>query len=191
MNRNHPAATHVTTSAEKSIFEMSEKKNTNSNNENFRRDFLKKVSAAAVMGALGSQTWFAAKSLLTPVTQQGSHRWKLGEPDQFRQGVTFVEKAKTFIIRQDGSFIALSAVCTHLGCTLKKVEKSAGNSESSVDVEFHCPCHNSKFHASGQHYAGPAEKPLQHFRLLLSPDDGQLVVDHSQPVDTEVVLQIT
>jgi menaquinol-cytochrome c reductase iron-sulfur subunit len=177
-------------SAEKNISEMNDKQNTDNREKNFRRDFLKKVSAAAVVGALGAQSWFVAKSMLTPVTQQSSHRWKIGQPEQFGQGVTFVEQAKTFIVREDDSLIALSAVCTHLGCTLKKVEKPGESAETKPGVEFHCPCHNSKFTVSGQHFAGPAEKPLQHFRLMLSPDDGQLVVDHSQPVDEDVMLQI-
>jgi menaquinol-cytochrome c reductase iron-sulfur subunit len=177
-------------SAEKNISEMNDKQNTDNREKNFRRDFLKKVSAAAVVGALGAQSWFVAKSMLTPVTQQSSHRWKIGQPEQFGQGVTFVEQAKTFIVREDDSLIALSAVCTHLGCTLKKVEKPGESAETKPGVEFHCPCHNSKFTVSGQHFAGPAEKPLQHFRLMLSPDDGQLVVDHSQPVNEDVMLQI-
>ncbi|MBD3275810.1 MAG: Rieske 2Fe-2S domain-containing protein [Candidatus Marinimicrobia bacterium] len=191
MNRNHPVVTRATISAEKNISNMNDNQKTDGRNNNFRRDFLKKVSAAAVAGALGAQTWFVAKSLLTPVTQQSSHRWKIGHPEQFEQGVTFVEQAKTFIVRQDDSMIALSAVCTHLGCTLKKVNKSGENDDAADGVEFHCPCHNSKFHVSGENYAGPAEKPLQHFRLIISPDDGQLIVDHSQPVDADNVLQLT
>lgn len=57
-----------------------------------------------------------------------------------------------------GSLHSFSAVCPHLGCTLRwnKVEKS-----------FDCPCHGSRFSYSGRVINGPANDDL-------SPSDGQL-----------------
>lgn len=61
----------------------------------------------------------------------------------------------TFLLARinDTSFAALTAVCTHEGCTVS--EKSG--------TQFRCPCHGSQFTASGQVAQGPASRSLQSF----------------------------
>jgi cytochrome b6-f complex iron-sulfur subunit len=53
-----------------------------------------------------------------------------------------------------GEFIALSAVCTHLGCIVKWVGDKG---------EFLCPCHGGQFSANGQVVGGPPPKPLENY----------------------------
>lgn len=50
-------------------------------------------------------------------------------------------------------FIALSPICTHLGCTVRK--------EASF---FRCPCHGSTYTLEGTVVRGPAEKTLLSYR---------------------------
>lgn len=50
-------------------------------------------------------------------------------------------------------FLALSPICTHLGCTVRK--------EPSV---FRCPCHGSTYALDGSVVRGPAEKSLWAYR---------------------------
>jgi menaquinol-cytochrome c reductase iron-sulfur subunit len=57
-------------------------------------------------------------------------------------------------------------------------------------AEFACPCHGSKYYGDGTNYSGPAPRPLDHYKLELSPDDGQLVVDASQIVGQDFRLTV-
>lgn len=52
---------------------------------------------------------------------------------------------------EDGRLHALSAVCTHLGCTV-----AFNDAEHSWD----CPCHGSRFGTDGSVLEGPAVRPL-------------------------------
>ena len=55
---------------------------------------------------------------------------------------------------EDGSFLAVGAKCTHLGCTVRP----AGNFLT-------CPCHGSTFNLEGEVVRGPAQKPLSRYRV--------------------------
>jgi cytochrome b6-f complex iron-sulfur subunit len=58
------------------------------------------------------------------------------------------------------SVVALSAVCTHAGCT---VEVQSGPS-------LFCPCHGSEFSASGGVVSGPARRSLLKYPAMLAAD---------------------
>jgi glycine/D-amino acid oxidase-like deaminating enzyme/nitrite reductase/ring-hydroxylating ferredoxin subunit len=78
-----------------------------------------------------------------------------GDPTQLGPGdaaILEAEGEQTAAYRDDdGTLHTVSAVCTHLGCT---VEWNGG--EKSWD----CPCHGSRFHHDGSVLHGPATKPL-------------------------------
>lgn len=61
-----------------------------------------------------------------------------------------------------GEFIALSAVCTHLGCIVKWVDDKG---------EFLCPCHGGQFSANGQVLAGPPPKALENYPVEVVDQD--------------------
>jgi cytochrome b6-f complex iron-sulfur subunit len=69
--------------------------------------------------------------------------------------VITIDGRRLLIVRtEEMTFVALSAVCTHAGCT---VRYEAG----SRDVA--CPCHGSTFELDGRVTAGPAQSPLDMF----------------------------
>ena len=62
-----------------------------------------------------------------------------------------INEAKTLVANINGSFVALSSVCTHSGCS---------DSWSFGNNRFTCTCHNSIFDATGKVIQGPASSPL-------------------------------
>jgi cytochrome b6-f complex iron-sulfur subunit len=51
------------------------------------------------------------------------------------------------------TFVALTATCTHQGCTITNYQGSS----------FVCPCHGSTFDTSGRVLSGPASRSLQQY----------------------------
>ena len=69
-------------------------------------------------------------------------------------------KASAWIVRQgDGSTVAFSPWCTHLGCAYHWESK---HSEAAGGC-FVCPCHGSRFDANGTVLEGPASRPLDRY----------------------------
>lgn len=70
-----------------------------------------------------------------------------------------------YILAMDGGgYVALSPICTHLGCT--------------VDVRGEhlvCPCHGSTYDRVGRVLRGPAERSLRQYPLALTPQ-GELII---------------
>ena len=82
------------------------------------------------------------------------------------------------VVANEEGVRAMSMICTHLGCV--------------VDVSpdgFACPCHGSKFDATGRVVGGPAPRGLA---WLAVPEaaDGSLVVDKNIEVSYEQVYRI-
>jgi cytochrome b6-f complex iron-sulfur subunit len=66
--------------------------------------------------------------------------------------------------------VALSTVCTHLGCTPNWLE---------TEQKFKCPCHGSGYYIDGVNFEGPTPRPLERFRIFLDAA-GNVVVDKSK-----------
>lgn len=64
-----------------------------------------------------------------------------------------------------GEFVALSPICTHLGCTV-----------DLSDDRLVCPCHGSTYDRAGRVLVGPAERDLRRFPVLAT-NDGMLIID--------------
>ena len=161
-----------------------------------RRSFLSKLGIGATLLAIAGQAYAYLRSLKPNVLYEEPQRFKVGAPEQFGEGGKFLEDKRLFVFRQGKTFYAISASCTHLGCTVKmqklnqpKRVKVRGR-QFEEQSEFHCPCHGSKYYGDGTNYAGPAPRPLAYFKLEVSADDGQLIVDTSQTVGQDFRLTV-
>lgn len=66
--------------------------------------------------------------------------------------------------------VALSTVCTHLGCTPNWLE---------AERKFKCPCHGSGYYLDGVNFEGPTPRPLERFRMFVDAS-GNIVVDKAK-----------
>ncbi len=136
------------------------------------------------------------RSLVPNVLYEPSRRFKIGSPEKFPEGATYLEDSRVFVLRTNRTFQAISAVCTHLGCTVKMVTLNqprvveAHGQRFEELREFHCPCHGSKYYGDGTNYAGPAPRPLARYYMEVTAEDGQLIVDASKPVNQNFRLMI-
>jgi len=137
-----------------------------------RRDFFNYAGWGVFLGTLGGMTMASIRFLSPNVLYEPSKEYKIGYPEEFPEGVFFIPARRIFVLREDTRFRAVSAVCTHLGCTVHW---------SGEDVEWKCPCHGSVFNAEGGVVKGPAARPLPWYGVSLSPD-GRLLVDQNQIV---------
>ena len=67
---------------------------------------------------------------------------------------------------KDGAFLAISPICTHLGCTITWDEEKQ---------KFICPCHGSTFNMVGEVLSSPATRPLDIFPTRI--EDGKIIVN--------------
>jgi cytochrome b6-f complex iron-sulfur subunit len=139
-----------------------------------RRDFLLKLGAGAGVVGLGLQGAASLRSLVPNVSYDAPTTVKLGRPEDFPDGLKFLPDERLFVFRDGRTFHAISAVCTHLGCTVARSPEG-----------FACPCHGSRFDASGDVLGGPAPRPLPWLEVGRAAD-GQLVVyaDNEVPEGT-------
>ena len=63
----------------------------------------------------------------------------------------YAGSAAVLVRKRGGELVALSAVCTHLGCIVQWEKEKQG---------FLCPCHAGHYSAEGAVLSGPPPKPL-------------------------------
>lgn len=74
----------------------------------------------------------------------------------------FGSRPGLLIMNADGTYRAVSATCTHLGCTV----------QYRADLrEIWCACHNGFYDLNGRNISGPPPRPLEVFEVHLRGDD--------------------
>lgn len=77
----------------------------------------------------------------------------------------YAGSSAVLVRKRGGGLVALSAVCTHLGCIVQWEKDKQG---------FLCPCHAGQFSADGAVTAGPPPKPLA--KIPFSVANGAITV---------------
>jgi cytochrome b6-f complex iron-sulfur subunit len=138
-----------------------------------RRIFFEVAGKVSVVAALMAEAFGAVKAFIPQVLYEPPSTFKIGKPDDFPDGVTFVAEHKLYVFRNGNEFHILSATCTHLKCV----------TEWKPDAkQFYCSCHGSVFSGNGTNIAGPAPKPLAWHPLAIAPD-GNFLVDTRKTVE--------
>jgi Rieske Fe-S protein len=76
----------------------------------------------------------------------------LSEIEPGEGGIVEVGDHKVAVYRDErGRTTAVSAKCTHMGCTVKW---------NAAEKTWDCPCHGSRYSPTGRVVNGPAERPL-------------------------------
>lgn len=130
-----------------------------------RRDFLGKAATWTCGAALGLAGVGMARLPFPAVITGEAVKIKVGRPDDFALGGTWISSTRAFMFRDEEGFFAISGICTHLGCIV-----------SQSPSGFDCPCHGSRFGLNGEVKKGPAPSPLPWLEVVMAPD-GQLVID--------------
>ncbi|MEI7955615.1 MAG: Rieske 2Fe-2S domain-containing protein [Verrucomicrobiota bacterium] len=156
-----------------------EPNNNNDNNVSRRGIFQLTLGWVAAAFAASASAAGALRFLIPNVLFEPSQQFKIGKPDDYADGsVTFMEEQRVFLVRKGNTYRCLSAVCTHLGCTVNRAETG-----------YHCPCHGSAFDDQGSVKGGPAPRALEWFAVTLSKDS-RLVVDKNLRVTADKYLVI-
>jgi Rieske Fe-S protein len=102
-----------------------------------------------------------------------TNKVELGTPTLFRARIQHQtgwivqeQEHAIYVLTDNGrDFVAMSNICTHLGCRVRWIADRE---------QFYCPCHNGIFDREGQVVSGPPPRPLDRFETRV--EDGQLFV---------------
>jgi cytochrome b6-f complex iron-sulfur subunit len=141
-----------------------------SGERNTRRAFLAAAGAAGLCYAaalaypiyryLASPEEMAlSATAVTEVTLKDAQKLPAGSVLMFKFGT----RPAMLIHHLDGRWVSMTAVCTHLGCTVQY--------EPQAD-RIHCACHGGVYNAyTGANVSGPPPKPLTAYKVAVNAAD--------------------
>lgn len=144
-----------------------------------RRDFMK-VATWSIGGLIGLGLGIPAIAyVVSPAlkSKQAQEWIRLGSTAKVELGVPTLFKVKVkrqmgwivneeelsvYSLTEDGrNYIAMSNVCTHLGCLIRWIAEQD---------KFFCPCHNGVFDKQGNVVSGPPPRPLDQYQVKVEDD---------------------
>ncbi|MBN2161714.1 MAG: Rieske 2Fe-2S domain-containing protein [Pontiellaceae bacterium] len=133
-----------------------------------RRELILLGSAFGLMGLAAAGTGGALFKYMFPVVSYGTPKKFLVPMEDLPDigDELIFEDQKVILRRQSETEVAaISLVCTHLGCTVNRVETG-----------FQCPCHGSQYDSDGIVVGGPAPRTLPWLEVKRVPGN-QIEID--------------
>jgi len=135
--------------------------------ESARRRFMQFLLGGGLLASAASFLYPIARYLVPPaavdlggdsVVAAKVGELKVNSGKIFRFG----SRPGLLVLTADGEYRAMSAVCTHLNCTV----------QYRSDVrEVWCACHNGFYDLNGRNVAGPPPRPLDSYVVHINGDD--------------------
>ena len=137
-----------------------------------RKNFLSVAGWFAFTSFIVTAAVGALRLMVPRVLYEPPSAFKAGFPQDYVVGEVnekYKDEYRVWIVREQDGFYALSAICTHLGCTPRWLP---------AENKFKCPCHGSGYYKDGINFEGPTPRPLERLKMTLA-DDGQILVDRN------------
>lgn len=135
-------------------------------NEPERRRFVEIFLGAGIVASLTSFLYPILRFLIPPpaaeLTSDTVLAAKIGDLKPNTGKIfRFGSRPALLMMTADGQYHAVSAVCTHLGCTV----------QYRTDLhEVWCACHNGMYDVTGRNISGPPPRPLETFDVYIKED---------------------
>lgn len=150
---------------------MEESTLTTSSSKTSRRHFIDVLLGASALGWLISVAYPVIR-YLKPLPQTGATgptrltRDEAAKLEQNRFVIVPVSGQRVIVFQSADQLFALSAKCTHEGCTI--------TFQPGQSVLW-CPCHDGRFDLTGRVLSGPPPQALARFTAQRQPDGGIVV----------------
>lgn len=132
-----------------------------------RRNFVNYFLGGSLLATIAAFLYPVIRYILPPPQSEAVQKRvaaaKAGEltPNSFKI-FKFGASPAILVNTSEGQLVALTAVCTHLTCTVR-YETDSGT--------LFCPCHNGRFDLAGNVISGPPPAPLETFKVEVVGED--------------------
>ena len=132
-----------------------------------RRTIVNFILGGGLLSTIGSILVPIVNFIIPPKVQEAVQNsvvaGKIGEiPLNSGKVFRFGSKPGILVHTQTDEYVAFSAICTHLQCTV----------QYRADFKhIWCACHNGHFDLTGKNIAGPPPRPLESFKVDIRDED--------------------
>lgn len=136
-----------------------------------RRRFVDLLLTATALGWVASIAYPVIR-YLKPLPQTGATgptrltRDEAAKLEQNHYVIVPVSGQRVMVVQTQDQLFALSAKCTHEGCTI---------TFQPAQSAFWCPCHDGRFDLNGRVISGPPPQALVRFNAARQPDGGIVI----------------
>jgi len=132
-----------------------------------RRRIVELLLGGGLLASFGSFIYPVLRYLVPPpVAELGGDQVVAGKAEELKPNSAkifrFGSRPGLLIRNTDGSYRALSATCTHLGCIVQY---------RSDLQEIWCACHNGLYDLNGRNVSGPPPRPLEVYDVHVRGDE--------------------